>query len=162
MRNNAERLSSGPLINTSTLYVVRKDGTISRNQMSGNNLIRQIYQFFRWSLIHTVEKQLLSEHITSILQKGLSGLLDENRISDLSLLYNLYSRIKNGLVELCLNFNCYIKVGFALHVVLCPFLPALIDLTGWLFHWDRPIGKSVVDQNRQVRPGQFRWNRPTG
>ena len=52
---------------------------------------------------------MLSEHITSILQKGLSGLLDENRISDLSLLYNLYSRVKNGLVELCLNFNSYIK-----------------------------------------------------
>lgn len=65
---------------------------------------------YRWSLIHTVEKQLLSEHITSILQKGLSGLLDENRINDLSLLYNLYSRVKNGLVELCLNFNSYIKV----------------------------------------------------
>lgn len=61
-------------------------------------------------MIHTVEKQLLSEHITSILQKGLSGLLDENRISDLSLLYNLYNRVKNGLVELCLNFNSYIKV----------------------------------------------------
>lgn len=74
------------------------------------NFIKLI--IFRWSLIHTVEKQLLSEHITSILQKGLSGLLDENRISDLSLLYNLYSRIKNGLVELCLNFNCYIKVRF--------------------------------------------------
>ena len=70
------------------------------------------YINYRWSLIHTVEKQLLSEHITSILQKGLSGLLDENRISDLSLLYNLYSRIKNGLVELCLNFNSYIKVMF--------------------------------------------------
>ncbi|RLU23086.1 hypothetical protein DMN91_005364 [Ooceraea biroi] len=72
----------------------------------------QIYQEAfetKWSLIHTVEKQLLSEHITSILQKGLSGLLDENRINDLSLLYNLYSRIKNGLVELCLNFNSYIK-----------------------------------------------------
>lgn len=67
---------------------------------------------FRWSLIHTVEKQLLSEHINSILQKGLSGLLDENRIPDLSLLYNLYSRIKNGLVELCSNFNGYIKVSF--------------------------------------------------
>lgn len=74
---------------------------------------------YRWSLIHTVEKQLLSEHITSILQKGLSGLLDENRINDLSLLYNLYSRVKNGLVELCLNFNSYIKVFYEfLNVIL--------------------------------------------
>lgn len=74
------------------------------------NFIKLI--IFRWSLIHTVEKQLLSEHIGSILQKGLNGLLDENRISDLSLLYNLYNRIKNGLGELCNTFNAYIKVYF--------------------------------------------------
>lgn len=73
-------------------------------------LFTNFKNIYRWSLIHTIEKQLLSEHVSSILQKGLSGLLDENRISDLSLLYNLYSRIKNGLVELCLNFNGYIKV----------------------------------------------------
>ncbi|KAL6260573.1 hypothetical protein P5V15_008094 [Pogonomyrmex californicus] len=80
-----------------------------RLQEENERLLHYLDTSTKWSLIHTVEKQLLSEHITSILQKGLSGLLDENRISDLSLLYNLYSRIKNGLVELCLNFNCYIK-----------------------------------------------------
>lgn len=51
-----------------------------------------------------------------ILSKGLSGLLDENRISDLSLLYNLCSRIKNGLVELCLTFNSYIKVSMSCEI----------------------------------------------
>lgn len=80
-----------------------------RLQEENERLLHYLDASTKWSLIHTVEKQLLSEHITSILQKGLSGLLDENRISDLSLLYNLYSRIKNGLVELCLNFNSYIK-----------------------------------------------------
>ncbi|XP_071553163.1 cullin-4A [Temnothorax nylanderi] len=80
-----------------------------RLQEENERLLHYLDTSTKWSLIHTVEKQLLSEHITSILQKGLSGLMDENRISDLSLLYNLYSRIKNGLVELCLNFNCYIK-----------------------------------------------------
>jgi cullin-4 len=65
----------------------------------------------RWPLIHTVEKQLLSEHLTSILQKGLDSLLEENRVQNLTLLYSLFMRVKNGLVELCLNFNTYIKVS---------------------------------------------------
>jgi len=63
----------------------------------------------KWPLIHTVEKQLLSEHLTSILQKGLDNLLEENRVHNLTLLYSLFTRVKNGLVELCLNFNTYIK-----------------------------------------------------
>lgn len=63
----------------------------------------------KYQLIHTVEKQLLSEHINNILQKGLDNLLEENRIHDLSLLYQLFSRVKNGLSELCLAFNAFIK-----------------------------------------------------
>lgn len=66
----------------------------------------------RWPLIHCVEKQLLSEHMTTILQKGVETLLEENRISELTLLYNLLSRVKNGLIELCANVNAYIKVCF--------------------------------------------------
>lgn len=65
----------------------------------------------KWQLIHTVEKQLLSEHLSSILQKGLDSLLEENRIKDLTLLYILFNRVKNGVVELCLNFNLFIKVS---------------------------------------------------
>lgn len=80
-----------------------------RLQEENERLLHYLDASTKCSLIHTVEKQLLSEHITSILQKGLSGLLDENRISDLSLLYNLYNRIKCGLIELCQNFNSYIK-----------------------------------------------------
>ncbi|XP_018566632.1 cullin-4A isoform X1 [Anoplophora glabripennis] len=63
----------------------------------------------KYQLIHTVEKQLLSEHVTNILQKGLDQLLSENRISDLTLLYQLLSRVKNGLTELCTAFNGFIK-----------------------------------------------------
>lgn len=70
-----------------------------------------VFVVSRWPLIHTVEKQLLSEHLTSILQKGLDGLLEENRVQNLTLLYSLFTRVKNGLVELCLNFNTYIKVS---------------------------------------------------
>lgn len=65
----------------------------------------------RHQLIYTVEKQLLSEHLTGILQKGLDNLLEENRLSDLSLLYSLFSRVKNGTTELCVNLNTYIKVS---------------------------------------------------
>lgn len=57
-----------------------------------------------------MEKQLLSEHLTGILHKGLENLLEENRLADLTLLYSLFSRVKNGLNELCMNFNSYIKV----------------------------------------------------
>jgi hypothetical protein len=70
-----------------------------------------VFVVSRWPLIHTVEKQLLSEHLTSILQKGLDSLLEENRVHNLTLLYSLFTRVKNGLVELCLNFNTYIKVS---------------------------------------------------
>ncbi|XP_065367431.1 cullin-4A [Calliphora vicina] len=60
-------------------------------------------------LIYTVEKELLAEHLTQILQKGLDTLLEENRLTDLSILYSLLSRVKNGTAELCGNFNGYIK-----------------------------------------------------
>lgn len=60
-------------------------------------------------LIYNVEKQLLGEHLKSILQKGLDQLLDENRIPDITLLYSLFSRVRDGLPELCVHFNQYIK-----------------------------------------------------
>ncbi|XP_049818266.1 cullin-4B isoform X2 [Aethina tumida] len=63
----------------------------------------------KYQLIHTVEKQLLSEHVTNLLQKGLDSLLEENRTADLTLLYQLFSRVKNGLTELCTSFNAFIK-----------------------------------------------------
>ncbi|KAJ8930872.1 hypothetical protein NQ314_016292 [Rhamnusium bicolor] len=63
----------------------------------------------KYQLVHTVEKQLLSEHVTNILQKGLDQILSENRINDLTLLYQLLSRVKNGLTELCTAFNGFIK-----------------------------------------------------
>lgn len=60
-------------------------------------------------LIYTVEKQLIAEHLPGILQKGLDSLLEENRLSDLTLMYSLFNRVKNGTAELCANFNAYIK-----------------------------------------------------
>ena len=66
---------------------------------------------FRRQLIYCVEKQLLSEHKTQLLQKGLDQLLNENRRTDLTLLYTLFTRIKGGLDDLCSHFNTYIKVS---------------------------------------------------
>ncbi|KAF7269567.1 hypothetical protein GWI33_017456 [Rhynchophorus ferrugineus] len=63
----------------------------------------------KYQLIHTVEKQLLREHVSQILQKGLDQLLTEFRLNDLTLLYDLLSRVKNGLAQLCSSFNAYIK-----------------------------------------------------
>ncbi|KAF5297248.1 hypothetical protein FQR65_LT10020 [Abscondita terminalis] len=70
-------------------------------------------------LIHTVEKQLLTEHISNILQKGLDSLLEENRLHDLTLLYSLFGRAKNGHAELCIAFNSYIK-KFGRTIVIDP------------------------------------------
>ena len=64
----------------------------------------------RRQLIYCVEKQMLSEHKTQILSKGLEQLLEQNRKQDLSLLYSLFARIKSGLDDLCNQFNNYIKV----------------------------------------------------
>lgn len=63
----------------------------------------------KYQLIYNVEKQLINEHVTNILQKGLDSLLEENRLHDLSLLYSLLGRVKNGHTELCHSFNAYIK-----------------------------------------------------
>jgi len=61
------------------------------------------------ALISTVEKQLIGEHLTQILQKGLDPLIEENRIHDLKLAYNLLCRVKNGTQELCTWFCTYVK-----------------------------------------------------
>ncbi|XP_022822093.1 cullin-4A [Spodoptera litura] len=63
----------------------------------------------KWQLIHTIERQLLSEHLTGILGKGLESLMDGPRLADLTTLYTLFSRVKDGLTELCNHFNAYIK-----------------------------------------------------
>ncbi|XP_076838560.1 cullin-4A [Brachyhypopomus gauderio] len=60
-------------------------------------------------LISAVEKQLLGEHVTAILQKGLSTLLDEHRVTELTLLYQLFSKVKGGLPVLLQFWRDYIK-----------------------------------------------------
>ena len=83
-----------------------------------HNRLCFVFVSSRWALIHTVERQLISEHLQSILGKGLENLLDNNRLHDLKLLYSLFARVKNGLIDLCFHFNSYIKVldGFDVYV----------------------------------------------
>uniref|UniRef100_A0A8B9J1A1 Cullin 4A n=1 Tax=Amazona collaria TaxID=241587 RepID=A0A8B9J1A1_9PSIT len=70
-------------------------------------------------LIACVEKQLLGEHLTAILQKGLDNLLDENRISDLTQMYQLFSRVKGGQQILLQHWSEYIK-NFGTTIVVNP------------------------------------------
>lgn len=74
-----------------------------------DRLLHYLDQSTKHQLIVTVERQLLAEHISGILQKGLDQLLEENRTADLSLLYSLFNRVKNGTIDLCQTFNAYIK-----------------------------------------------------
>ncbi|KAJ2948016.1 hypothetical protein O0L34_g9811 [Tuta absoluta] len=80
-----------------------------RLREENDRLLHYLDPSTKWQLIHTVERQLLSEHLAGILSKGLESLMDGPRLSDLTTLYNLFSRVKDGLTELCSHFNAYIK-----------------------------------------------------
>ncbi|CAG9796347.1 unnamed protein product [Diatraea saccharalis] len=80
-----------------------------RLREENERLLHYLDHSTKWQLIHTVERQLLSEHLSGILSKGLKTLMDGPRLSDLSTLYSLFSRVKDGLNELCNHFNAYIK-----------------------------------------------------
>lgn len=80
-------------------------------------LLHYLDQSTKKSLINCVEKQLLEQHLSQILQKGLDQLLTENRIQDLTLMYQLFSRVKDGLKELCSQFSVYIKNSGRLIVI---------------------------------------------
>ncbi|XP_053229054.1 cullin-4B isoform X2 [Podarcis raffonei] len=84
-----------------------------------DRIITYLDQSTQKPLIATVEKQLLGEHLTAILQKGLNHLLDENRIKDLSLLYQLFSKVKNGVQALLQQWIEYIKI-FGSTIVINP------------------------------------------
>ncbi|XP_053747893.1 cullin-4B-like [Panthera pardus] len=70
-------------------------------------------------LITMLEKQLLGEHLSAVLQKGLSFLLDENRIEDLSLVYQVFSKIECGFQVLLQHWIEYIK-KFGSSIVINP------------------------------------------
>ncbi|XP_073710363.1 cullin-4B [Misgurnus anguillicaudatus] len=90
-----------------------------RLEEEADRVITYLDQSTQKPLIATVEKQLLGEHLTAILQKGLNILLDENRIQDLSLLYQLFSRVRGGVQVLLQHWIEYIK-AFGSTIVINP------------------------------------------
>lgn len=90
-----------------------------RLEEEADRVITYLDQSTQKPLIATVEKQLLGEHLTATLQKGLTHLLDENRIQDLSLLYQLFSRVRGGVQVLLQQWIEYIK-AFGSTIVINP------------------------------------------
>jgi len=67
--------------------------------------------FSRVQLIHLVEMNLITNHIQDILSKGFENLMNENRFSSVTLLYQLFQRIgSTGVNEVRDAFSNYIKV----------------------------------------------------
>ncbi|XP_026081266.1 cullin-4B-like [Carassius auratus] len=90
-----------------------------RLEEEADRVITYLDQSTQKRLIAKVENQLLGEHLPAILQKGLNNLLDENRIQDLSLLYQLFSRVKGGVQVLLQHWIEYIK-AFGSTIVINP------------------------------------------
>uniref|UniRef100_A0AAX7T2W7 Cullin family profile domain-containing protein n=1 Tax=Astatotilapia calliptera TaxID=8154 RepID=A0AAX7T2W7_ASTCA len=90
-----------------------------RLEEENDRIVSYLDQSTQKRLISCVEKQLLEEHMTAILQKGLSTLLDENRVTELTLLYQLFSKVKGGLPTLLQFWRDYIK-SFGGEIVCTP------------------------------------------
>uniref|UniRef100_A0A3Q3X5U1 Cullin-4A n=1 Tax=Mola mola TaxID=94237 RepID=A0A3Q3X5U1_MOLML len=90
-----------------------------RLEEENDRIMSYLDQSTQKPLISCVEKQLLGEHMTAILQKGLSILLDENRVTELTLLYHLFSKVKGGLPTLLQFWRDYIK-SFGGEIVCTP------------------------------------------
>ncbi|VDK76390.1 unnamed protein product [Litomosoides sigmodontis] len=67
------------------------------------------------ALLAVTERCLISDHMDAFINKGLDEMLLENKCDDLSLMYNMVSRTKHGLLILKNVFASYVKkVGKAL------------------------------------------------
>ncbi|KAF7668273.1 hypothetical protein LDENG_00025440 [Lucifuga dentata] len=90
-----------------------------RLEEENDRIMSYLDQSTQKPLITSIEKQLLGEHMTAMLQKGLSNLLDENRVTELTLLYQLFSKVKGGLPTLLQFWREYIK-AFGGEIVCTP------------------------------------------
>lgn len=88
-----------------------------RLREENDRLLHYLDPSSKWQLVHTVEKQLISEHLTTVLAKGLDGLLEENRMAELKLLYALVGRVKGGHTELRAKVCEFVKKRGAVIVV---------------------------------------------
>jgi len=71
-----------------------------RIKEENERLVHYLDPSSKWQLIHMMEKQLLSEHLSTILTKGLDDLLEQNRKPELLLMYSLLGRVTGGHDEL--------------------------------------------------------------
>ncbi|XP_061526176.1 cullin-4A isoform X2 [Phycodurus eques] len=90
-----------------------------RLEEENDRIVSYLDQSTQKPLISCVEKQLLGEHMSAILQKGLSILLDGNRVAELVLLYQLFSKVKGGQPTLLQFWRDYIK-SFGGEIVCTP------------------------------------------
>jgi len=76
-----------------------------------NRILHYLHSSTRSLLINVLEKNLIGEHVSTILQKGFDQMLadDTSRVEDLKLLYLLLARVPNGLDQLKSTFSQYIK-----------------------------------------------------
>ncbi|KHJ88457.1 cullin family protein [Oesophagostomum dentatum] len=69
----------------------------------------------RAPLLTRAEKCMISDHMQDVVDNGLSTLLNDNRVQDVSRLYSLLSRVEGGVALLKTGFSSYIKkVGKAM------------------------------------------------
>ena len=80
-----------------------------------NRLLHYLHQSTRPLIISCLEKYLIAEHVITMLQKGFDAMLDDNRLTDLKLLYQLLNRIPTGVDQLRVAYSQYIKVTLNPH-----------------------------------------------
>ncbi|XP_065840712.1 cullin-4A-like isoform X2 [Oscarella lobularis] len=79
-----------------------------RLRQESERVLHYLDQSTRPALIASVERQLLSCHLSVILDKGFRMLVEGHRLSDLSLLYHLTLRVRDG-EKLCSAWASLIK-----------------------------------------------------
>lgn len=74
-----------------------------------NRLLHYLHGSTKPFLIVCLEKHLIGDHINTILQKGFDVLMEESRLPDLKLFYQLLNRVPNGIDQLRIYYSQYIK-----------------------------------------------------
>lgn len=83
---------------------------VKRLKEEAERLLHYLEPGTRKPLISCVENQLISKHLSNILSKGFDYLMDLNSVTHLTLLYQLFSRVKGGLDSLCEYFGAHVKL----------------------------------------------------
>eukprot|EP00051_Salpingoeca_urceolata_P005689 m.75917 g.75917 ORF g.75917 m.75917 type:complete len:741 (-) comp14498_c0_seq1:51-2273(-) len=86
-------------------YLRHVDGRLKEERMRTHHYLQEATGRL---LLNVVEDCLLKRHLAAIIEKGLDGLLDGRRQDDLSLMFQLFSRV-DGLSHLRDGFASFIK-----------------------------------------------------